>query len=260
MSPVVLLARIVLAAIFLVAALGKLRDGAGTRQAMRDFGAPAALAGTLALVLPALELTAAALLLIDATAVAGAVVSLVLLAVFSIAVARVLARGEAPDCHCFGQISSQPASWRTLARNAVLAALAVLVLVAGPDEGWGAVSSGALPWLLVAVAALLVLGVVAWALISAIRSHGRLLLRVERLEATLARAGLAVDDDPLAGFAVDHHEPPMPAPAFSAPAAAGRRAQPRRPPRPGKPRARAVHLRGLRAVPRAAAGRREVAA
>jgi cytochrome oxidase Cu insertion factor (SCO1/SenC/PrrC family) len=43
-----------------------------------------------------------------------------------------MARGEAPDCHCFGQISSSPAGPRTLARNAVLIAPAVLVVAYGP--------------------------------------------------------------------------------------------------------------------------------
>jgi thiol-disulfide isomerase/thioredoxin len=45
-----------------------------------------------------------------------------------------MARGEAPDCHCFGQIHSEPAGRGTLVRNAALAAAAVLVLVLAPGR------------------------------------------------------------------------------------------------------------------------------
>ena len=54
-------------------------------------------------------------------------ISLVLSLVFSVAIALSLARGRAPECHCFGQLHSAPAGPMTLARNAVLAALAVFV-------------------------------------------------------------------------------------------------------------------------------------
>jgi hypothetical protein len=42
-----------------------------------------------------------------------------------------MARGEAPDCHCFGQLHSESAGWRTLARNGLLAAIAGFVVLAG---------------------------------------------------------------------------------------------------------------------------------
>ena len=47
-------------------------------------------------------------------------------------IARAISRGEAPDCHCFGQLHSAPAGRGTLARNGVLAALAGVVVVHGP--------------------------------------------------------------------------------------------------------------------------------
>ena len=121
-------ARVVLAAVFAVAAWGKLTDLAGTRQAVRDFGVPAPAAPAVALLLPIAELTAAVLLLLGD--IIGAIGALVLLALFSAAVGLSLARGRRPDCHCFGQAHSQPVSGRTLARNAVLVLLAVLVLTA----------------------------------------------------------------------------------------------------------------------------------
>jgi thiol-disulfide isomerase/thioredoxin len=42
-----------------------------------------------------------------------------------------MAQGRAPDCHCFGQIHSEPAGPATLARNVVLASPALLILIAG---------------------------------------------------------------------------------------------------------------------------------
>src|SRR5947209_4929356 len=56
MSVVVLLARLVLAVVFLVAGLAKLADLAGSRQAMRDFGVPAQLATPFGTLLPLAEL------------------------------------------------------------------------------------------------------------------------------------------------------------------------------------------------------------
>ena len=64
----------------------------------------------------------------------GAAGSLVLLALFVVGLTRSLRRGEAPDCHCFGQLHSKPASWVTVARNLVLALPAVYVVLAGPGS------------------------------------------------------------------------------------------------------------------------------
>jgi peroxiredoxin len=47
-----------------------------------------------------------------------------MLLVFAVAIAWNLARGRAPDCHCFGQLHSSPASLGTVARNLALAAVA----------------------------------------------------------------------------------------------------------------------------------------
>lgn len=128
MGIAVAVARVVLAAVFAVAAWGKLTDLAGIRQAVHDFGIPAAAAPAVAFLLPIAELTVAVLVLLrDAV---GAVGALVLLALFSAAVGVSLARGRRPHCHCFGQARSQPVSGRMLARNAGLLLLAVFVLAA----------------------------------------------------------------------------------------------------------------------------------
>ena len=130
MDVVVFAARLVLAAVFAVAGWTKARDPAGTRAALRDFGVPDRLAPAVAFLLPVAELAVAILLLFHDTAAAGAVAAIALLAVFITAISVSLARGQRPDCHCFGQVRSEPVTGRTVARNCVLIALAIFVAVA----------------------------------------------------------------------------------------------------------------------------------
>jgi uncharacterized membrane protein YphA (DoxX/SURF4 family)/peroxiredoxin len=132
MNDALVIARLCLTAVFIVAGVTKLADRSGTRQALTDFAVPPRLAGSLLFLLPAAELTAAIALVFPTTARWGAAGSLVLLALFVVGLTRVLRRGEAPDCHCFGQLHSKPASWTTVARNLVLALPAAYVTLAGP--------------------------------------------------------------------------------------------------------------------------------
>jgi uncharacterized membrane protein YphA (DoxX/SURF4 family) len=134
MNDVLVIARLGLAVVFIVAGVAKLADRSGTRQALADFDVPSSLAGPLLFLLPAAELTAATALVFPTTARWGAAGSLVLLALFVVGLTRVLRRGEAPDCHCFGQGHSKPASWVTVARNFVLALPAAYVALAGPGS------------------------------------------------------------------------------------------------------------------------------
>jgi uncharacterized membrane protein YphA (DoxX/SURF4 family)/thiol-disulfide isomerase/thioredoxin len=131
MDAVLLTVRCLLAAVFLLAAFGKLFDLTGARRALQEFGVPGPVARPGSVVLPVIELTVAVALVIRPSARAGAAAALVLLTVFIGAVARAMAQGRAPECHCFGQIHSEPAGRSTLIRNAVFAAAAVFVLLAG---------------------------------------------------------------------------------------------------------------------------------
>lgn len=217
--------RLVLAAVFAVAGAAKLVDRPGTRAALLGFGAPARAVPVLAVLVPLAELAVAAALLPSGSARAAAIAALILLLVFTAAIGRALLRGEAPDCHCFGQLHSQPAGIPTLLRNVALAVAAGCVVLSGDDPG-----PSALAWLgrlspagVAAVAAggvaVLLATLGTWALLAGLRAHGRVLLRVERLEAQLAEAGLAPDD-------VDDQEAPGvpigdPAPAFALAATAG---------------------------------------
>jgi uncharacterized membrane protein YphA (DoxX/SURF4 family)/thiol-disulfide isomerase/thioredoxin len=127
MTTIVLGLRVLLALVFVAAGIGKLLDLEGSRRAAGDFGVPdrlAPLAGTL---LPLAELATGVALVFRPSARWGALAAFVLLAAFIVGIARALARGEQPDCHCFGQIHSEPAGPLTLARNGVLAAFAAVV-------------------------------------------------------------------------------------------------------------------------------------
>ena len=194
------LSRLLLVAVLVVAAVAKLLDLSGTRQAVREFGAPRVLAGPLAVGLPLAELSAAALLLPTTTAVAGAACALALLILFTAAISLSLARGHAPDCHCFGALHSEPAGARTLVRNAALLGVAAFTLVgslAEPSTGtfqWAERMTGA-EVLAVGLGVALVLVVVGavTAFLTLLRSYGRVLVRVERLEGVLAEAGYELD-------------------------------------------------------------------
>lgn len=191
-ATVLLIARLVLAALFGVAAVAKLADREGSRAALEGFGLKR-FTSPVALLLPIAELAAAALLLPAVTARWGGLLALALLAVFTNAITSALRRGETPDCHCFGQLQSAPAGRPTVIRNALLAALAALVVVAGWSDGGASpvrwlenLSSAGVVALVggVVVALLCVAGGALFATL--LRQHGRLLLRVEELEAVLS--------------------------------------------------------------------------
>jgi peroxiredoxin/membrane associated rhomboid family serine protease len=192
-----LLGRLLLALVFAVAGAAKLADREGSRQAIVDFGVPSALAALLGLLLPLAELAIAATLLPASTAWWGAMGALALLSVFVVGITYNLARGRKPDCHCFGQLHSAPAGWKTLARNGVLAVVAAFVLWAGYDGGagpsalaWlGAVSTAQLVGLLGGVLVLALLAGQWWFLVHLLQQNGRLLVRLEALEASLAAGG-----------------------------------------------------------------------
>jgi peroxiredoxin len=194
MDAALLVARLLLALVFAVAGVAKLVDRTGSRQAIIDFGLPRALASPLGILLPLCELAVAAALIPPPTAWWGAIGALVLLLVFVMGIGANLARGHKPDCRCFGQLHSAPAGPKTLARNAALVVW----------QGWqGNVGPSALSWvgrlsvaqLAALVGGLVVLGLLVgqwWFLVHVLRQNGRLLVRVEALEARLGVNGAAV--------------------------------------------------------------------
>jgi uncharacterized membrane protein YphA (DoxX/SURF4 family)/peroxiredoxin len=120
--------RIALGAVFGVAGVTKLLDPPGTREAVKNFGAPELLVGLVASVLPILELAIAVGLLFTNTARASAGAALIVLTLFIVAISASLARGETHNCHCFGQLYSRPLGWPTLARNLIFASASAFVI------------------------------------------------------------------------------------------------------------------------------------
>jgi methylamine dehydrogenase accessory protein MauD len=194
LNTTLLIARLLLASIFAVAGLAKLADLRGSRQAISDFGLPSALATPLGILLPLAELAVAGVLIPSSTALWGALGALVLLLVFVVGIGANLARGRKPDCHCFGQLHSAPVGWKTLARNGVLATVAGFLVW----RGWeGEIGPSALSWLgalsttqlFGLIGGLLVLALLGgqwWFLVHLLGQNGRLLVRVEALEANVA--------------------------------------------------------------------------
>ena len=197
MSVLSILARFALAAVFATAGVTKLLDRSGARASMRGFGVPESLAGISAVLLPMAELLVAEMLVWVGTAVWAALGALMLLALFSVAIAANMALGRAPDCHCFGQLHSEPAGWSTLARNVALGLVAGFVLWTGaatiaassvaassvPVAGSSLFGNTTVPLLvaLVIVQALVAL-VVVYQLLA---QNGRILARLDAVEARL---------------------------------------------------------------------------
>ena len=215
MSGVVLIVRLVLAAIFLVSAVAKFWSLKGSRQAALDLGVPKALAPAVGLGLPLVELATAAALVPTATARWGGAAGAVLLLLFAGMLALNMAAGRRPSCHCFGELSRGEISWATVARNVVLAAAAGLVWAVEPS-GFADVARGVSAAEAVVAGSLAVLATAVvlqgWALVHVVRQHGRVLLRLKALEES---AGA----QPTAAPAAHHHGSGLPvgqpAPEFS---------------------------------------------
>lgn len=195
-AAVALVARLVLVLTFAIAGVGKLADRGRTREMLTTFGVPTRFVGGASILLPAAEITIAGLLLVPGTAAVGAVAALALLGLFTAAVAYNLARGRKPTCNCFGQLRSKPIGARTLIRNGALMAVAAVALGGVlaepplPREGLTGMQ-----WLgvgLTLLAALVLVGAVVVA-VKLVTSYGRVLVRLERLESSIAALGLDLD-------------------------------------------------------------------
>ena len=267
MDTLTLVAALILAGVFGVAGVAKLRDRKGTREAVRAFGAPALLVPAIALVLPLAELAVAGALLFPATRFAGAVGALGLLVLFSAAIAVSLARGKTPDCHCFGQLHSAPTSWKTLARNGLLGALAGgLVIATRSDAGPLAVGVdcgtrqrtelGLIAGVLAVAALITALGA---SFLALTRAYGRVLLRLDATERALEAAGSRSRAARLVGCQSSGSTPGRPHRVRDAALECGA-GHARRPPRPGASAAARLHEPRVRAVPCPPARGRPVAA
>ena len=177
--------------------MAKLIDREGSREGLEGFGVPPAVAVPGSLILPLVEIAIAIFLLPVATAWYAGLAALILLLAFMGGIAYNMSKGRAPDCHCFGQLHSEPAGWSTLIRNGVLSLVAIFLLTGGPDSpgyslvGWLNDLSGAEIvlgiLLLFAIAAIALEG---WLLVHLLGQNGRVLLRLDAIEAMIAEGGV----------------------------------------------------------------------
>jgi uncharacterized membrane protein YphA (DoxX/SURF4 family) len=213
---VYLIARVGLAAVFAVSAVGKLSSLERTRRSLAGFGMPAALLAPASIALVLAEGAVAVLLVAPATAVGAAIGAAALMLIFVLAIVRAIARGERPDCNCFGQVHSRPVGWATVGRDVAIAAVAMAIAAGGPGASLGPVLSGVDLLAAGAVGVLVVVLIgLTWFSFELFRQNGRLLARIEALEEAGRVSALEVDLPPLPVGA--------PAPAFALPDLEGAR-------------------------------------
>jgi hypothetical protein len=121
-------APVLLAVAFAFAAGAKFADRAGTTKGFEALGLRRP--EQLAIQVPTIELSTAVLLIV--APVGGALVALLLLGAFTLYLVRKIRAGSDAPCKCFGGVGTHPVGWRDVARNAVLGALAVVVVAAPP--------------------------------------------------------------------------------------------------------------------------------
>lgn len=121
---VAVVAAVVLAAVFVVAAVTKLAAPSAWVAQAAGLGVPRAVA----LVVPVVEVVLGAWLLVQWERRTAAVAAAGLIAAFSALIAFRLAKGQRPPCACFGSLSARPLGPGALVRNAVLLAAAIAAM------------------------------------------------------------------------------------------------------------------------------------
>ena len=119
-------AAIVVGAAFLLAGGAKIAAGPSWPVQATTLGAPSVVIP----IVPWTEIVVGALLCAQVARPVFASIAAVMLLAFSALLALRLAKGQHPPCACFGSWSAKPLSWKHLARNAVLLAIAIVAIVA----------------------------------------------------------------------------------------------------------------------------------
>jgi peroxiredoxin len=209
MGAVLLVLRLLLACVFLIAGVAKLVDLVASRRAVAEFGVPERLAGVVGVGLPVCELLVAVALIPSGSARFGALGAWFLLSVFAVGIVVALRRGTQADCHCFGQLHSAPIGWRTFARNVALAALAGFVVLAGwrhpgiSATAWVAGLSGGWAVALgLGLVLAVVIGFLAWFSLQLLLQNGRIVARLEAIEAAVSESAEPLLDGGGLGAAV----------------------------------------------------------
>lgn len=163
-----IVAPLLVAAVLVASAVGKLRDPARAAAGFEALDVPRPLrAPGLVRAHPWAEIVLAALLLVTSgpAGFAIAALALALMVVYLVLVARALRKPEDVDCGCFGSLGGQRITGMTVARNAWLTVLAGVGLLSVQDGGSvvtrvSSLDSAGAWWLLAVFAAVLTVGLV----------------------------------------------------------------------------------------------------
>lgn len=190
-APMLLLTvlRLLLAAVLLTAAAGKLLHRQAHVQTLAEFGVPARLRPLLARLMPLCELAIGLALTLAASAWWSAIAGAALVAFYTGVLVYKLRQGQRPSCNCFGQQDATPIGAASLLRNGVLLAMAGGLVYAGP----GYPHAPLWPHLATAPALSLCVAVMAlqwWFLYRVLQQNGRLILRLDNLELRLDAANV----------------------------------------------------------------------
>lgn len=135
-----LLLRLTLGGLLGLAAFTKLTDREAFRAAVAEYKLlPGSLERPFAAVLPVVELTLSALLLLGLGTMIAAAIAMPVFLSFSFAIGVNMARGRNLQCHCFGSVQSEPIGWWALVRS-IAFAIAALIVALGASR-FGAVES-----------------------------------------------------------------------------------------------------------------------
>ena len=200
-----LAARLVLGAILLVAGVAKFLDLGAFRRGLADFGLPAGVVRPVGVLLPAAEI-AIAVALWSPAAAWGAAGALALFTAFSAVIAGNLWHGRRPPCGCFGQFEATPISRATLVRTLLLAVVAGVLTWRGPGAPLSSVfhaaaAAGGSSMLAIGLGAVLFMLQGAF-IFMLLRQQGRLLIRLEALEARLRSPSAPAPEARVAGLPI----------------------------------------------------------
>ncbi|HQZ82915.1 MAG TPA: redoxin domain-containing protein, partial [Pyrinomonadaceae bacterium] len=118
----ILILRLIFAGVFATAAIAKASDIEGSRRSLKGYGIPESTTLVFSVWLIAVEFILSVGFVFVSTAWGAAVASVILLAVFTGVVTYQLLRGNRQNCHCFGQLMSEPTGSGAIVRNLVLLA------------------------------------------------------------------------------------------------------------------------------------------
>jgi thiol-disulfide isomerase/thioredoxin/uncharacterized membrane protein YphA (DoxX/SURF4 family) len=194
MDILLLLLRLGLAGVMALAGFAKLADLEGSKKAFEGFGVTGELAKVGPILLSILEIGIAAMLLFVGTSWYGAIGSLALLVLFIVQMAYQLAKGNTPDCHCFGQVYSEPIGPMSVIRNAIFAIPAAVLVVRGQGGQGAAITDPGVNTLdLVLGVVIIALVVTALAYLRKIAADQRQMLKQLEVMEIVARDGGAVE-------------------------------------------------------------------